>query len=59
MKDGKFTSLAQVPRNLEHVGEIHTHAEGPDAKELVGAVGPQVDRQQRHVGGVHSLWISA
>ena len=50
-----FFFLAQVPQNLGHAGEVHAHAEGPVATELVEAVSPQVDRHQRHVGVVHGL----
>ena len=31
------------PQNLGHAGQVHAHAEGPVASELVKAVGPQVD----------------
>ena len=43
------------PQDLGHAGEVHAHAEGPVATELVKAVGSQVDGHQGHMGVVHGL----
>merc|ERR1719328_578512 len=59
MQSSRSRGFQDAPQNLGHAGEVHAHAEGPVATELVEAVSPQVDRHQRHVGVVHGLQLDA
>ena len=43
--------------DLAHAVEVHAHGQLPVAPELVEAVVPEVDGDERHVGVVHRLQL--
>ena len=46
-------------QDLAHAVEVHAHGQLPVAPELVEAVVPEVDGDERHVGVIHRLQLDA
>ena len=56
---GDDVFVCTISEDFEHLGEVHAHADGPVAPELVKAVGSHVYSHQQDMRVVHTLKLDA